>query len=418
MRILLFNYSDSINYNERKNMKWSKLDEFTFFLYKYFLNRNDIVLYDNNLILKNKKKCELSRKYFKEDYLLNQLKVVISKKANKNYSKMNENDIINLYNKFKDYLQEQFNIILNNTPIDLMICRGNYELDNVLCEIIKNELKIPYMSYENSFIIDHLYFDSFGPICNIMKEMKYKWNIIDKNNIKINDNVSKFFNSCFYDRGQVSQPEEENDKILKEKILSKNKNFNFNKQTILIVGQVDIDSVVILEDTFNNIESFIKYAIDSIDKDKYNIIIRFHPRDVIVYNYFYNDDYYKNNFCMFIEYEVNTYNLIKFSDIIIVLNSQLGLEAALMGKPVVVCGNPFYNISDGIYIDNNLNLSEVILSACNKEKLNEKVYNIKKFFSFLYNDYMVTCENTEENLKKINQKIKMSIDSIHQLSIN
>ena len=127
----------------------------------------------------------------------------------------------------------------------------------------------------------------------------------------------------------------------------------------------------------------------------------------------------KNKNIRLINPKLNSYDLIKGSEGVIVINSTVGLESALLGKKPIVLGNPFYSM-EGITINvKNLNdMSQVIRDSVK----NNKVYNevLKSFISrylhsckkghiLFYKKYFNKTIN-ENNIKMvcetINKKIK------------
>ena len=109
-----------------------------------------------------------------------------------------------------------------------------------------------------------------------------------------------------------------------------------------------------------------------------------------------------------------TDELIKKAKAIITINSTVGLEAMLMNKRVIVLGNAFYAL-DKITkkATNEKELEEIIK---NIDNWNPEVELIKRFLSYLINEYLVKGSWTNpnaEHIKAVEKRIKEILDDTY-----
>ena len=175
--------------------------------------------------------------------------------------------------------------------------------------------------------------------------------------------------------------------------------YNFKDKIIVTIFlNVSWDSAVLgIESIFNNSFEMIENISNSLLK-KENIIIyvRQHPieRDPEISS---NDNYellekilkkkYKERF-IFInaDQNLNSYDLIEKSDLIIVNSSTIGLEAAILGKPVFTCSKCYYHKLKLINYFDNISILENYLVKIERNlinKSNQKSIDSCKLLYFL-----------------------------------
>lgn len=154
-----------------------------------------------------------------------------------------------------------------------------------------------------------------------------------------------------------------------------------------------------MPELFNIIE---KIAVST----KTKFIFKEHPHER---DFTYEELHKRAESCPYIQFANanETDELIKNAEAVITINSTVGLEAMLMNKRVIVLGNAFYA------------LDKITKKASNEKELEEIVKNIdkwkpetelmKRFLSFLINEYLVkgtwTNPNTE-HVKAAEKRIK------------
>lgn len=343
------------------------------------------------------------------EYLQTALLPEISRKHWKHYTRLDKNTIEKTRNNFitdlkkmVGHLEEQ----VRKHKIDVLITDGNHLLPYVACDIIKKRHHVSVVGVENSFDIKKIYMDAFGGIGNEMLEMRKAWE--KKKNYCINEFQINDLNRRVKNRGQVGQSINRKKEYLDIYIYNKLK-MKKDKKIALIIGQVDSDSVVCRDlKNLKNIDNFFQICLEDCRKNDLQMIFRLHPWDAIfgkdiTANFFKNKK--EEDFQVIKAKEINTYDLLNYVDIVICITSQFGLESALMGKPVITMGDAFYNISGGFFVAENNNLDNEIKKVFS-EDYSKKIENVKRFYSFLYGDYLVGCY--EEDKNKIKRKIEVS----------
>lgn len=133
------------------------------------------------------------------------------------------------------------------------------------------------------------------------------------------------------------------------------------RPNVLFLGQVFTDSSLVFGlGAWRSPLDVMESAVQWCQRHGYRLIIKLHPKestglDPIIYNPYNHLTHRKmlarlglmaaldaNNAVVDAYNELDTYSLIAQSEITITINSQAGLESALLGKPTVVCGDSFY----------------------------------------------------------------------------
>jgi len=121
-----------------------------------------------------------------------------------------------------------------------------------------------------------------------------------------------------------------------------------NRRLALLIGQVAVDSVVLLDSpTFHDMAEFIITTAEMVARHpEYHLIVRLHPAEAM-----WHDNLTLRRLegwnappnCSIVHsQQLNTYDLMRESEVGITLCSQAGLEMLSMGKPVVTAGRAFY----------------------------------------------------------------------------
>ena len=185
------------------------------------------------------------------------------------------------------------------------------------------------------------------------------------------------------------------------------KNITFKKKYIFAPLQVKTDTQTLVHSDYNNMVEFMEDTIQGVKeyRKKYNsnieLVFKEHPMDCGKVSY--DDFYVKYKGYTWIKFlkNGNTKEIIKNSDMVITINSTVGLEAIEEYKPVICMGRAFYNI-DGISLKSNRNdLSKDMDREFNRS-INKNL--IDNFLNYLKYEYSM-----EGNLYNYN---KTHIDSI------
>lgn len=134
----------------------------------------------------------------------------------------------------------------------------------------------------------------------------------------------------------------------------------FDGRKILFIGQVNTDSSVLFylgagfRDQMSAIATAVKFVAGS---EGCNLIIKVHPKEIGGLNPLmepYSLERYRvlrqsctvagcDRILIDDTADLDTFAAIEWADLCVTINSQAGLEAAAMGKPVIVCGHANYS---------------------------------------------------------------------------
>ena len=132
------------------------------------------------------------------------------------------------------------------------------------------------------------------------------------------------------------------------------------KKTVLFIGQVYTDSSTLFG--INNFAcplDILECLVDYCTENGYHLVIKLHPKESIgndINGRPYNNLTYRKicqrpgllelisaNGFVLDQNVYDTYSLIEAADVCVTVNSQAGLEALIMGKDLVLCGQSFYS---------------------------------------------------------------------------
>jgi capsule polysaccharide modification protein KpsS len=180
---------------------------------------------------------------------------------------------------------------------------------------------------------------------------------------------------------------------------------------IFVPFQVVNDSQTLVHSDFNNMIEFAETVIEGVKEynknndDGLSLVFKEHPMDVGKVNY---DDFYekyKNNDSIIFLKQGDTKKIIEKSDLVITINSTVGIEALEMHKKVICLGRAFYAIEDIAKKSNQTTLANDIEESLNKEIDTDLIDN---FLDYLKYEYQVEGNEyyyNEKQIKKITDMI-------------
>lgn len=209
------------------------------------------------------------------------------------------------------------------------------------CSEVARELGIQIITTENSFIKDKIFLDFHtGFICNRHEFARSSQDWMDTRYLTLarRKEVDKIIADVFQNLKFASKTVQALPKLNHEK-------------TLLVPLQVTGDQVIAYDTKYNN-EKFINEIIWLANNkfQDWNIILRCHPVEerwkhlAFTGNWASKQKLPKNVILIRGAFDsINTQELMKMSDLIMVNTSQSGLEACLLEKPVIVFGDTFYH---------------------------------------------------------------------------
>lgn len=304
------------------------------------------------------------------------------------------------YRKWVMYLIDwAFETFEREKPDYIVVEGGLTYLSRPLIEVAR-ELGIKIIAMENSFIKDKIFIDfNTGYIVNRFLFAQTSQNWINTRYLTYDKEkeVNKIIYNTFKNLNYITKGNLAFD-------------INLNKKTLLVPLQVYSDQVTLYDSAFNN-ETFLK-KIFSLAKNEFkdwNIILKCHPKEE-KNNPKATGDWLESqklpSNIILIRGALNspnTQNLIKQSNLVFVNTSQAGLEACLLGKPVVVFGNAFY-ANKGFTLEYN--------EALNWHKIKENpehIVNLKKaklWFLYFYKQ-LFNKELNDIDKQKINKELNL-----------
>lgn len=256
-----------------------------------------------------------------------------------------------------DTLRAEYNRLTDQVarlrPEAMLLVQG-YEPRNAVARLIALQQGIPFLSVENTALIDRMLWD-------------------DQSGITTNQNLSRNFFWRYQNTVSQSEVTPYIERLIAETKSKKQgehaspatafqRQNNTKRRTVLFLGQVFTDSSIIFgcrswNDPVNVIANLAQLA-QGMD---FRLIVKLHPKEIsglatttaLPYNKLtYRKLSASKAFQTAVacgaevmvdhENEFDTYSLIEQCDAAVTLNSQAGLEAAIRNRPVVVCGDAFY----------------------------------------------------------------------------
>lgn len=293
-----------------------------------------------------------------------------------------------------------FDVLQKEKPDYIVIEGGLTYLSRTLVEVAR-ELNIKILALENSFIKDKIFMEwNTGYVCNRHSFARNSQDWINTRHLtkEQDKEVQQIIHSVFKN---LSYPTEG---LFDTSVLKYDK-------TVVIPLQVYSDQVILYDTKFNN-EQFCDKIIQLANKEfkKWNVIFKCHPKEER--NHFrYGTGAWllKQNLPKNIHVirssnnAINTQSLLKMADLVLVNNSQAGLEACLLKKPVVVFGDAFY-ANKGFTIDYHEHLN---WNKIKKEPLKYVNFqSVKRWFLYFYK-WLYTKQLTDSDKQRIKKEINL-----------
>lgn len=176
--------------------------------------------------------------------------------------------------------------------------------------------------------------------------------------------------------------------------------------------QVYTDTQVLLNSPqIHNMHELVDQVYSALEKynHKYNqdhwLVIKEHPSDFGRINYNGLKKKYKNKKVIFTT-TLPSSELIESSRAVITINSTVGIEALLKGKPVITLGEAFYNVEGLVHHCIDLSRLQDDMWNAVSEKMNSGL--VDKFLYYLRYQYLVEIDKknlTKENIVPVLNKI-------------
>ena len=231
---------------------------------------------------------------------------------------------------------------------------------------------------------------------------------LDGRGVNCNNSIPR--NSSFY-MDFISENKNSPDKTLVQRqpkvIQSEFDGVELPEQYYFVPFQVPTDTQVLLNSPWiRSMEEFYEVLEKSVEflPDSFKFVIKEHPSSNVRL-----DDYYNRNELIVFANSHNTQNLIENSKAVITLNSTVGIESLLLGKPVITLGDACYNIDGLTYHADRLEALGSIISA--PDKINYNKVLADKFIAWLDQVYLIPgklrdFEKSDSSCFKVKERVE------------
>lgn len=296
-----------------------------------------------------------------------------------------------LAKKTIDYLEFIFR---NNNVVGAIIFHGHLMFEACLLALSKiNNVK--FLSLENTSNKDRIVWEDLtGYVVNFNLSKNYFY--------RYNKTIDTALIDTYCDGFILNKHKTKREEHVSNKI---NKALPFEKPYLLYLGQVynDASQLFTLGDGFKNPIDIIKESF-IISKDLgIKLIVKLHPKEVSSQDPVTKKNYNEPSFSRLIDLvneenifidrnnELDTFNLIEHSLVVITVNSQAGVESCLYNKPVFTYYKSFYS-SLGFtydYVDKRDLKNKINYVLKNKILTNRSYSTAKSFFYIFFERYCI-----------------------------
>ncbi|QIZ83901.1 hypothetical protein HF888_06510 [Bermanella marisrubri] len=277
-----------------------------------------------------------------------------------------------IYLKFRRYLT-------SHRPKNICIWNG-HRLPEMAVKAAARGLDIKIFYFENGLIPNTTVMDSSGvnAFSSLPKDPNFYLEYAKQSTDKVD---------CLENKSLVARKPHKSRKKLRFS------EADLNKRYVFVPFQVNFDSQVIVNspvvNSMHKLYEFVELLLQETPSDLL-FYIKEHPSD----SHTYSELHKKHDRIQFVD--ENTEELIRNADAVLTLNSSVGIEASMLGKPVIVLGNACYAIQKLVYVSTSFRQVAEILN--NLEQPDQKVR--QAFFSYLENKYLLpgAWQNYQRNI--------------------
>lgn len=251
---------------------------------------------------------------------------------------------------------------------------------------------ISYICFDRGALNDSWFFDKggFNADSNSYDERYWDKNLSEEELSQIKHYI---YTQIFIEQDYL----EKQDKKQELTALKKRLNLKENKKIVFVPLQVQNDSVVkyFTKQPFTY-ENFLNIIDDLARKYKHThiFIAKKHPLSLKISKQFKN--------LLLLQDDTNFIDLLELCDLVLTLNSGVGVYAMMMKKPCILCADAFYNIKEVNFRATNIQELEELL----QKKLNVNEKQMLKFIFFLKNNFYSFGASSYETLRKNGRKYR------------
>lgn len=345
----------------KRNIDNYDLDEIIKYTYKKFILKN------------NKKKSSLTKKVYKK-YLFVKAKLFIK--------------------YFIDYFIKQ--------NIDLVIVWNGANIVAASASEVAKSLGIKTLYLEGGFFPGTIVMDTEGVNAksSLMNNDKEFYE-----DLEIDGNECNLINNISLEQRQLRT----NKKVITEEKIELPSKFVFLPLQVHSDSQIILNSPLIddMYQLVNKVYDSLQIFNEKYDKN-YWLVVKEHPSDYGRVNYSGFKKKYKNKKIIFLT-KTPAEKLIEKSELVITINSTVGLESLSRSKNVITLGKAFYNINDLVYNCQSLAKIPDKIAEAAKNDFNYDLAN--KFLYYLKEEYLVAIDKDDLTYED-KERFKIEINNL------
>jgi hypothetical protein len=300
-----------------------------------------------------------------------------------------------------------FNKILQTKPKCVFVSNDRY-FPNALFALIAKSLKIDVVvaywgsSADNIVYIKNSLFD-FKQWHNLVDSFSTKFPLtIDKQKKLVQDDQFFKLTKNIFQRNNIFQKNFKPGLVLKSEF--KKKLVFFSGSSWEFSGLTELPP-----DSFSNQYEALEFILSHLHSEEWDVILRHHPIPYSNPEMFESELWDKcRNYDNFSEIapssQIDSYELVTSSDLVVVYNSTIGLESLCMGKATVVFGTPYWiNQKWGIWANSKFKAIEILNEPIKSVDRSELVKPLR-FLKFFGSKFKF-IENNTTNIKLLENYI-------------
>lgn len=298
--------------------------------------------------------------------------------------------------------QDLFQADLHRYRPHLILLAQGYGVEAVVARRLAVEASLPVLAFENTALKDRVLWEPVsGVTVNRNLSRNLYWRYMDW---VTPEEVDGFCNHIIASTKQNKQEEHSSPETAWKP--------NSDKPVVLYLGQVYTDSSL-LYGGYSGLfpEQVVRLLYDWCASHEAQLVLKLHPKEANgiapvthrpynkltlrkIEEAFSGTDALDQDWVTIdSENQLDTYSLIEAADVVVTINSQAGLEAAIRGKNVITTGRCFYAGLDFTLDVASPEVMEIVLKkAMQNQESPERTARARKFFYVFFKKYCIAKE--------------------------
>lgn len=291
-------------------------------------------------------------------------------------------------------------------PALVLMVQG-YEPHNAAARVAALDLKIPFLTLENTAVSNRMLWDNVSGITNHSLAQNYFWRF----NQSITDDDANRYGEQLIRQTKSLKSNEHSSPMTCDLDSNRPEDGGATvRPKLLFLGQVYTDSAVIFGlNYWSSPIDLIEHSVRWAAQNGFDFVAKLHPKESSGVNTINSRPYdqltrkkmdasaeiqswlSRTHSIVDADNRLDTFQLIESADIVVTLSSQAGLEAAIRGKTVVLGGNALYGNLGFTFEAPRPELFEAVMNAAwNFRGSNLKPHQTllaRKFATIFFNEY-------------------------------